>query len=269
MNSITKAFGRALLAQLHPKMLLLSFVPTLIAVLLWGALLWWGFAGLSSFLEATLNSYLAQHTSANTNSWLAIGLTFLVKHALLALLAGWLLLPLMIITALIFIGVLAMPTITNLVARDFPQLGRKQGGTMLGSVWVSCGSAVQFCLLWIFSLPLCLIPGVTMFLHPLLLGWLSYRVMSYDALSEHASQSELRTIKSQHRPRLMLIGSLGGLLSSIPSIILLNGGAFAFPVLAVVAIWLYVLVFIFIGLWFEYYCLAALAELRRELAIFR
>jgi hypothetical protein len=30
------------------------------------------------------------------------------------------------------------------------------------------------------------------------------------------------------------------------------------PVFAGLAIWLYVLVFIFTGLWFQYYCLAAL-----------
>jgi len=35
-----------------------------------------------------------------------------------------------------------------------------------------------------------------------------------------------------------------------------------FPFLAGFAIWLYVLIFIFTGLWFQYYCLEALAALR-------
>ena len=35
-----------------------------------------------------------------------------------------------------------------------------------------------------------------------------------------------------------------------------------FPFLAAFAIWLYVLIFIFTGLWFQYYCLEALSRLR-------
>jgi len=35
-----------------------------------------------------------------------------------------------------------------------------------------------------------------------------------------------------------------------------------FPLLAALAIWLYLLVFVFSGLWFQHYCLDALARLR-------
>jgi hypothetical protein len=35
-----------------------------------------------------------------------------------------------------------------------------------------------------------------------------------------------------------------------------------FPFLAALSIWLYVLVFIFTGLWFQHYCLEALAKYR-------
>ena len=44
------------------------------------------------------------------------------------------------------------------------------------------------------------------------------------------------------------------------------GGAAAaiafFPILLAASIWVYVVIFIFTGLWFEYYCLQALAQLR-------
>jgi hypothetical protein len=39
-----------------------------------------------------------------------------------------------------------------------------------------------------------------------------------------------------------------------------------FPFLAAISIWLYVLIFIFTGLWFQYYCLEALARQRGEAA---
>jgi hypothetical protein len=32
----------------------------------------------------------------------------------------------------------------------------------------------------------------------------------------------------------------------------------------VLSIWLYIVIFIFTGLWFQYYCLEALARLREE-----
>jgi hypothetical protein len=40
-----------------------------------------------------------------------------------------------------------------------------------------------------------------------------------------------------------------------------------FPVLAVLSIWLYLIIFIFTGLWFQYYCLQALADLRAGQAV--
>ena len=39
---------------------------------------------------------------------------------------------------------------------------------------------------------------------------------------------------------------------------------FLFPFLAALSIWLYVVIFIFTGLWFQYYCMQALADLRAE-----
>jgi hypothetical protein len=41
---------------------------------------------------------------------------------------------------------------------------------------------------------------------------------------------------------------------------------FLFPFLAALSIWLYVVIFIFTGLWFQYYCLQALSSLRAERA---
>lgn len=260
-SAIGLAWRRAFVSQWHPKILLLSLLPTVLAVMLWILVIWLGYGSLSEFIQAQLLPYMQ---SSSASSWLTTALVFLIKHALVPLLAAWLLLPMMVLTALIFIGLLAMPTVVKHVSVDYPQLERKFGGTLLGSFWVNCRSALQFFVMWLLSLPLCLIPGVTLLLHPLLLGWLTYRVMAYDALADHASAEELQQIKQAHRPSLIAIGTLGGLFTSLPSVIVLNGGVLAFPVLAIVAIWVYVLVFIFIGLWFEYYCLDALEKLRSQ-----
>ena len=88
--------------------------------------------------------------------------------------------------------------------------------------------------------------------------------MAYDALSEHADSQERRTILHRHRWPLLAIGTATGIAGTAPTLLWLGGvlSWFFFPLLAALSIWLYVLVFVFGGLWFEYYCLEALSRYR-------
>jgi fatty acid desaturase len=88
--------------------------------------------------------------------------------------------------------------------------------------------------------------------------------MAYDALSEHASRDERRRLMREQRWPLLAIGIATGALGAAPTLLWLGGvlSVILFPLLAAVSIWLYVLVFVFSGLWFQHYCLAALARLR-------
>jgi hypothetical protein len=58
----------------------------------------------------------------------------------------------------------------------------------------------------------------------------------------------------------MATGSLG----AVPGLLWLGGviSVILFPLLAALSIWLYLLVFVFGGLWFQHYCLDALVRLR-------
>jgi hypothetical protein len=118
--------------------------------------------------------------------------------------------------------------------------------------------------LWIITLPLYALPPLAVVVQALLWGWLTCRVMVYDTLADYASGDERRQILREHRWRLLIIGVVSGVAGALPGAIWL-GGVMAivfFPLLAAVSIWLYVLIFIFTGLWFAYYCLDALARLR-------
>lgn len=42
MNDLIRSFGRALLSQLHPRMLFLTVFPFIVAVVVWGAVLYFG-----------------------------------------------------------------------------------------------------------------------------------------------------------------------------------------------------------------------------------
>lgn len=263
MRAIAVAYGRALFAQLHGKMLLLSVVPFLLSVVLWGVLLWYG---LQPAVDALQDAFVRYDLFRYSNSMLgSIGLGML-KTVIVPLGAMLLLLPLMILTALVFMGLAAMPAIVRHVAgRHFPALERKEGGSWLGGVLTALATFAVFVVLFVLTLPAYALPPVAMAIHVMLWGWLTYRVVAYDALASHASVEERREIMRRHRRPLLAIGMVSGAAGALPGLVWVGGAVMSvvlFPFLAAVSIWLYVVIFIFTGLWFEFYCLQALSDLR-------
>jgi len=123
-----------------------------------------------------------------------------------------------------------------------------------------------FLVVVLVSLPLWLVPPFFAVIPPLLWGWLTYRVMSYDALAAHASADERATLMRRHRWPLLAIGVVTGLLGSLPALLWVTSVAMIvlFPFVALAAIWLYVLIFVFSALWFAHFCLGELHNLRNE-----
>jgi len=263
MRAVIHAYGRALLSQFHGKILLLSIVPFILSVAVWALLLWLGLQPLLDWLHGHFVEFEVYRV---TSDWLqSIGLGGL-RSIVVPLFALLLLLPLMIVTAMIFIGVAAMPFIVRHVGgRHFPQLEKKQGGSILGGVVKALGAFGIFVLAWLCIVPLYIFPPLAGLATVLLWGWLTSRVMSYDALADYASAEELSKLQREHRWQLMSIGVVSGLAGSLPALVWVGGAAAAiafFPIMLAASIWVYVVIFIFTGLWFEYYCLQALAQLR-------
>lgn len=262
MRPILIAFGRALLSQLHIRMLMLTLLPFLLSLLIWGVALWLGLQPMIDAVQAYFVENDGFRTSGNLLGWLGLGA---IKTVIVPLLAMWVLLPLMILTALVFVGLLAMPMIVkHVAARRYPQLEARKGGSLWGTLWMSASSFVVFLVLWLITIPLSAIPPLGFVIQPALWGWLTYRVIAYDALAEHADAQELHDILRIHRWPLLVIGAITGAMGAAPTLLWLGGALFVvlFPVLAGISIWLYVLVFIFTGLWFQHYCLEALAKYR-------
>ena len=262
MTPLFRTFFRALLSQMHPRMLLMTVLPFLLALALWGLALWQGLQPMIDQLHAWFSDYGLFRQSGEILD--SLGLSSL-RTLLVPLIAMWLLLPFMIVTALLLIGLLVMPSIANHVGRrDYPQLERRHGGSFAGSVWVSLSSFTVFLIAWSITLPLNLVPLFALIVQPLLWGWLTCRVMTYDALADFADKHELNTIRASQRLPLLVIGVATGSLGAAPGLLWLGGvmSVILFPVLAAVAIWLYLLIFMFSGLWFQHYCLDSLARLR-------
>lgn len=262
MKKVLAAFGKALLSQLHFRMLLLTVLPFVLSVALWGVLLWLGLQPMIDWLHAYFADNNGFQVAGEMLGWFGLGA---IKTVIVPLIAMWVLLPLMILTALVFVGVFAMPIISRHIgSRHYPLLEQRKGGTLLGSLWIATYSFLIFAVLWVITLPLSMFPPLTFIVQPALWGWLTYRVMAYDALADHADAAEIKLVLKQHRWPLLIIGAITGAMGAAPTLLWLGGAlsVILFPLLAAGAIWLYVLVFVFTGLWFEHYCLDALVQSR-------
>ncbi len=267
MKAVLTAYGRALRSQVRGKMLLLSIIPTVLSVALWAVILFFSWEPAFDYVQG---QFFEHELYRYSSSWLAtLGLTA-VKNIIVPLAMILALVPLMILTALVFINVAAMPAITRHVGgQHYPKLEMKKGGSLVGSIAMALGGFCIFAVIWLLTLPLYAFPPAALAWQVLLWGWLTARVMAYDALADYASADELQALRREHRWPLVAIGVVSGAAGAIPGVVWLVGTAAAvmlFPFLAAVSIWLYVLIFIFTGLWFQYYCLEALARQRGEAA---
>jgi hypothetical protein len=264
MNLLLDSFWRAAMYCLHPRVIALSILPLVIMATLSLGLGYFFWDDTLAAIRSNLESY---ELVSRMVRWLeSLGLSSLrVVLAPVLLLA--LAIPVIVIASLLFVAVFMTPAMVSLVAeRRFPGLERKKGGSLLTSVFWSLGSTVVAAIALLISIPLWLIPPLILILPPLIWGWLTYRVMSYDALVDHASTDERKQIFKDHKMSLLAIGVLSGYLGAAPSLIWASGAMFIAmaPILVPLAIWIYTLVFAFSSLWFSHYTLTALEQIRKQ-----
>jgi hypothetical protein len=264
MKELADSFWRAVAYCLHPKVILLSLLPLLFAVAAVLGLGWFYWEIAVASVRATLEqwslvvSFLAWLDSIGAGSFGTV-LAPLIVVALAV--------PLIVVASLLLVAWLMTPALVDLVAaRRFDTLQRKRGAGWFSAALWSIGYMLLALLLLVVSLPLWFIPPLVLVLPPLIWGWLTFKVMSFDVLAAHASADERRQLmREQHWP-LLAIGLITGYLGAAPSLLWAASAATLVlaPVLVVVSVWLYTLVFAFAALWFTHFALAALQRLRRQ-----
>ena len=264
MSKLLDSFWRAALYCLHPRVISLSVLPLVIMA---GASLTLGYFFWQPAVDVVLAN-LEGYSLVNTLiGWLeGLGLSSL-RLVLAPVVVLFLARPVIVITSLLFVAWMMTPTMVALVAeRRFPTLLRKKGGSYIASVMWSFISTVLAVVAMLVSIPLWFIPPLILVLPPLIWGWLTYRVMSYDSLIDHATTEERKQVIKQHRGSLLAIGVISGYLGAAPSVLWASGAMFIAmaPILVPVAIWMYTLVFAFSSLWFAHFTLAALEQYRKE-----
>lgn len=209
MLEVMTAFTKAARDLARAGILWQAVWPMLVALALWGfvgSLVWaHGIALISGALpgiEGEMWSWLAH--------WAAV---FLLLAAFASLVYA---------TALLLVAVVGLPHMLAVVAaRDYPDVLRHGENAFWGSLGNTLAASGVFVVGWLLTLPLLLVPGAILVLPLLWTSWFNQRTFRFDALAEHATPAELRTIVGRARPRFYLAGFGTALAAHIPFVNLL------------------------------------------------
>ena len=102
--------------------------------------------------------------------------------------------------------------------RDVAAMGRD---SFVAAAMNSVLASLIFVVGWVVTIPLWLIPGFSLLIPLLLMGWLNRRTFAYDALSMHATEGEWQDIRQRQKAPLFMLGLTMALLAHVPVIGLL------------------------------------------------
>ena len=256
MRLFLDSFWRALAYCLMPRVMVLSLLPLAMLLVLsvsWGYFYW---SPTQEWVRQMLASWQVLQSMLD---WLQSNGVGDLQSVMVPLVVIFAITPMLVVISLLAVSLMMTPALVDLVVqRRFAHLALKHGGTTLTSLAWTVGSTLIALVAMVISLPLWAVPPLMFIVPPLIWGWLSYRVMVFDALVMHASREERLAIGRQHRMWLLLIGVLTGYMGALPSLVWASGAVFAaaFLVLIPLAIWVYALVFAFTSLWFTHYSLS-------------
>jgi uncharacterized protein involved in cysteine biosynthesis len=209
MNPIFEAISRAFRDLFQFRILWIVLWPIVTAVLMWFVLgvVFWEF--FSDWITSGLNAL-------GIKTWLEGIEPQWIAHSIQAIAHLVLFIPLVFVTALVITALFAMPMLIRLVAeRDYPQLERKNGGSVGGNVLNALLAICIFVVIWTLTIPLWLV-GVGIIIPFIAAAYLNQRLFRYDALAEHASHEEMKVLFSANQSSLWGLGLLTGLVQFIP-----------------------------------------------------
>ena len=206
MGAVSKAISGAARSLVHPIILAILLVPMVVALPIWIGVGWTYWDAWTSCIQTAVVDHASFSWMANRD------VSRLGAAVVLAMLA-----PFVILTALLIATVFAMPVLVRHVAKSsYPNLARRHGGTVIGSIWNATAAIFLFTLLWIVTLPLWLLGPLAVCLPLVLSAYLNQRLFRYDALSDHADAVEMARIFEVARGRLFLLGLVTGVIYFIP-----------------------------------------------------
>lgn len=204
MHEVTLASLRAMRDFARGDILWQALWPPLASLFGWAVVAWFAWMPMSGWL-------LAHMPNGSWFDWLGPWLVHVVLILIFA--------PLIYVTALLLVVAFALPRMMAIVAaRDYPEVSRH--GTPAAAFWGSIGNTLAagaiFVAGWLLCLPLLLIPGGLLVLPLLWSAWLNQRSFRFDALAEHATADERRTLVARERSRFWGAGFVSALAVHVP-----------------------------------------------------
>lgn len=254
LERVAFAYLSALRSQLHPRMLLAILLPVvvglaafvLIYMLFFGALKT-NFAHWLETQAAVQNTDMWLQNAAAHSEWMATVMGWLsLKSIFATVLAMGIVLPFIAVLVLAVMAFALMPiVVAHLRGRDYQDLvraGRHAGAfSMVNALKV----ILIFCVGWLVTLPLWLIPPLAVLLPIFWWGYAFKGFLSADAIAAHANTLERRLLFQRYRWDYWLLGISMAVLSLVP--------------------FFWVVLPVFSALVFAHFTLRALSSLRIEL----
>lgn len=204
MSLVIRALANAFRDLIRLKIAWIIIWPVMIATFFWLLMGYMFGDGFAQLTQQALGEWL-QNVEPN---WVATSLQSLLHVMILVLL--------IIMTTLLITAIFVMPALINLVAkRNYPELERMHGGDVIGSVINALLASGIFILIWIVTLPLWTV-GAGLLVPFVAVAFMNQQLFRYDALSEHASKHEIKTICAENRYSLWSLGLLTGFVQFVP-----------------------------------------------------
>ncbi len=211
MNEVMLALARTMGSLKNGRVWLYVLTPALFSLALTIGLAIWALG------------WVVQQMMAYPPMTLLVGWGLVWLANILAYLGGW-----MGIFALAYLGasllaaVVIMPLMLKFLSetayRDVAPMGKD---SFVAAALNSIGASLVFIVAWLVTIPLWLIPGFSLLIPLLLMGWLNRRTFAYDALSMHATEGEWRDLRTRQKAPLFMLGLTMALLAHVPIIGLL------------------------------------------------
>lgn len=211
---LAQAFQRALVSLWHPRMLLALLLPFIIMAVGGVLLVWLAWTPVSEWLMQQQSNWSPLESA---DAWMTgIGL-FSLKVWLTPLLAALLLLPLAGLLGLLIAAVFITPMVmSHLEKTRYPGVVCRGRHGWAVSLWNACWVGVVFCVGWVLTLPLWLLPPAGMVLSIFWWTFAFTRLMRLDVLVEHASAAERQILLQRQGKGFWYAGLICALLNLLP-----------------------------------------------------
>lgn len=208
MKNLTVALLTSIRDLFRPQILLLMFMPPILALIFWGAMAffaWPYLMGMAIWMMSWAPEFLQSTTGA-----------------IAVLLAIGMILPLALLSVLLFTSVFAMPLIVPQVAKNyFPDLESNSKGTFQAGLNNVFWTSIKYLFFWFLTMPLWFVPGLNIAVPLVLNAYLNYKLFIYDALGGHGSPSEIRELIQSKRAEFYILGLITAVLMVTPIIFLI------------------------------------------------